>query len=106
MCIRDRPDSVLPTLGGQAGLNLAMEPVSYTHLGAELYELTGRRDEAMACLKECKEQILEQRSRYPSYYCLFQYVLLKLQPDRERGESLKRLISKYVDCLLYTSRCV
>ena len=62
-----------------------------------LYELTGRREEAMACLKECKEQILEQRGRYPSYYCLFQYVLLKLQPDREREESLKRLISKYVE---------
>ena len=65
--------------------------------GAELYELTGRREEAMACLKECKEQVLEQRSRYPSYYCLFQYVLLKLQPDREREESLKRLISRYVE---------
>ena len=43
---KERPDSVLPTLGGQAGLNLAMEldetgflkennvPVSYTHLRA------------------------------------------------------------------------
>ena len=25
MCIRDRPDSVLPNLGGQMGLNLSME---------------------------------------------------------------------------------
>lgn len=57
--------------------------------GAELYELTGRRDEAMACLKECKEQILEQRSRYPSYYCLFQYVLIKASAGSGEGRILK-----------------
>ena len=45
LILKEKPDSVLPTLGGQAGLNLAMEledagflkehgvrPVSYTHL--------------------------------------------------------------------------
>ena len=29
---KEKPDSLLPTLGGQTALNLSMDPVSYTHL--------------------------------------------------------------------------
>lgn len=64
---------------------------------AELYEMTGRSEEALFCLNECRNRVFERRNQRPDYYCLYQYVLLKLQPDREKEAAFKRLVSRYMD---------
>lgn len=62
---------------------------------AELYQMAGHREEAMSALLECKEDVFNGRLARPGYYCLFQYVLLLLQPDEEKMKSLIRLLEKY-----------
>ncbi len=62
---------------------------------AELHQTAGHREEAMAALLECKEDVFNGRLAHPGYYCLFQYVLLQLQPDEEKMKSLIRLLEKY-----------
>lgn len=62
---------------------------------AELHQTAGHREEAMSALLECKEDVFNGRLAHPGYYCLFQYVLLQLQPDEEKMKSLIRLLEKY-----------
>lgn len=62
---------------------------------AELHQTAGHREEAMSALLECKEDVFNGRMAHPGYYCLFQYVLLQLQPDEEKMKSLIRLLEKY-----------
>ncbi len=62
---------------------------------AELHQTAGHREEAMSALLECKEDVFNGRLTHPGYYCLFQYVLLMLQPDEEKMKSLIRLLEKY-----------
>lgn len=62
---------------------------------AELHQTAGHREEAMAALLECKEDVFNGRMERPGFYCLFQYVLLSLQPDEGKMQSLIRLLEKY-----------
>ena len=64
---------------------------------AELKLLMGRTDDAKALLEECRDAVIECRMEHPEYYCLYQYVTLQLQPNREKMASLSRLIRKYVE---------
>lgn len=64
---------------------------------AELYLLAGRKEDALVFLQECRDEVAARRLKYPGYYCLYQYVLLQIQPDLGKQESLNRLLRKYLD---------
>src|SRR5690606_30837740 len=49
---RERPDAVLPTLGGQTALNLAMELVEHGVLDAHGVELIGANAESIATAED------------------------------------------------------
>lgn len=64
---------------------------------AELYLLAGRKEDALVFLQECRDEVADRRLQYPGYYCLYQYVLLQIQPDLAKQESLNRLLRKYLE---------
>lgn len=64
---------------------------------AELNVLLKKYDEAGACLKECGDMISQQKMENPQWYCLYEYVSTAVYPDREKRESLRRLLGKYVE---------
>ena len=64
---------------------------------AELHQMAGHREEAMSFLLECKEEVFQDRLNHPEYYCLFQHLLLLLQPDEEKKKSFIRLLEKYLE---------
>jgi carbamoyl-phosphate synthase large subunit len=49
---RERPDAVLPTLGGQTALNLAMELVSSGAMDTYGVELIGAKEDAIRCAED------------------------------------------------------
>ncbi len=64
---------------------------------AELMVLLKKFEEAKTCLEACKDIILEQRMEEPQWYCLCEYVTVSVYPDKEKMESLRRLLGKYVE---------
>lgn len=64
---------------------------------AELKLLMGREDEVSELLESCKAAVVNCRMEHPEYYCLYQYLMLQLNPDREKKVSFNRLLRKYVE---------
>lgn len=72
----------------------AMVPALMT---AELQFVMGRFEEAEETLNSCKDAVISCRMDHPEYYCLYQYVMLQLYPDREKWSSFLRLLRKYME---------
>ncbi|MCI8886953.1 MAG: hypothetical protein HFG70_02595 [Hungatella sp.] len=66
-------------------------------LQAELGAVLGKKEEALSYLEECRETVYEQRMDNPLWYCLYEYAAVMAQPDQERRDSLRRLLTKYVE---------
>ncbi|MCI9047542.1 MAG: hypothetical protein HFG71_09765 [Hungatella sp.] len=64
---------------------------------AELMVLLKQYEEAKPLLEACKDLIFEQRMEEPQWYCLYEYVSVAVYPDKEKRESLRRLLGKYVE---------
>jgi len=64
---------------------------------AELMVLLKKYEEAKPFLEACKDIISEQRMEEPQWYCLYEYVSVSVYPDKEKLESLRRLLGKYVE---------
>lgn len=64
---------------------------------AELMALLKKYEEAKPFLEACGDIILEQRMEDPQWYCLYEYVSVSVYPDKEKMESLRRLLGKYVE---------
>ncbi len=64
---------------------------------AELYQLTGHDVETRSFLNECKDQVLNERIDDPGSYCLYQYIMLNLEPDDDKRQSLAILLDKYAE---------
>lgn len=64
---------------------------------AELMVLLKKYEEAKPLLETCQDVILEQRMEEPQWYCLYEYVSVSVYPDKEKMESLRRLLGKYVE---------
>lgn len=73
------------------------ESVELSLLEAEVKALLGKKEEAGQYLDRCRQQVQEQKMEKPQWYCLFEYVDTAVSGDRERRESLRRLLGKYVE---------
>ena len=63
----------------------------------ELMAVLGRTEEARTYLAECQEKIYEGRMENPGWYCLYEYAAVLVERDQERKDSLRRLLTKYVE---------
>ena len=61
---------------------------------AELMALLKKYEEAKPFLEACGDIILEQRMEDPQWYCLYEYVSVSVYPDKEKMESLRRLLGQ------------
>lgn len=78
------------SMGGEESARLSL-------MQAELMALLKKYDEAKPYLEACRDGILEQRMEEPQWYCLYEYVSVSVYPDKEKLESLRRLLGKYVE---------
>jgi len=68
-----------------------------TLMEAELKLLMGRNEDVSELLESCKAAVISCRMEHPEYYCLYQYMMLQLKPDKERRASFNRLLRKYIE---------
>lgn len=66
-------------------------------LQGELMALLGRGGEAERYLSRCADEVYEKRMEHPGFYCLYEYASVLAKEDRERRDSLRRLLTKYVE---------
>ncbi len=64
---------------------------------AELKLLMDRTGDVRDLLEGCREAVINCRMEHPEYYCLYQYMVLQLNPDKEKKASFNRLLRKYIE---------
>lgn len=69
----------------------------HTLIDAELCLLDGKKEQASVLLESCRGEMAEHRQEWYVEYCYYTYLRILLSEREGQRESLKRLITKYLD---------
>lgn len=90
--ILNRMQKELDAIRGANGNSLVL-----SLLQAEVYLEMGRADQAVLCLDDFRDQIVAERDRIGTFYCFYQYLQYRIDPNPEKKDAVIRLIRRKLD---------